>query len=271
VMVTRSSNRSPLQTRPISIVRGFTSTSPGSVLVAYGRTRVLVTASIEDRVPRHLVGQDGHGWLTAEYAMLPGATGTRNHRERLKVGGRTQEIQRLIGRSLRASLDLTRLGQHTITLDADVLQADGGTRVAAITGAYVAMADALSSLEALHQASNRKQPWVSPIVSPVAALSVGLVNGQVMVDLDYNEDACADVDANLVMNANGDFVEVQFTSEGRPFSRSQLDAMMDAATPCLYELLALQQQALSQPQPDAALHDTLAPLLAANPSLALSL
>ncbi len=260
-LLNRSYNRTPYQARPVSIIRGFTETSPGSVLVCFGKTRVLVTASIDDRVPRHLVGQDGHGWLTAEYAMLPGATGTRNQRERQKLGGRTQEIQRLIGRSLRSAIDLTRLGQHTITIDADVLQADGGTRVAAITGAYVAVADALRTLEENHVASAKKQAWVSPIISPIAAVSVGMVNGHVMVDLDYAEDSQADVDANVVMNANGDFVEVQFTSEGAPFSRLQLDAMLDAATPCLHDLLALQQAALKQALP--AQGDVLAPLLAA--------
>lgn len=247
-MSARSYHRSPIDTRPVEIVRGFTETSPGSVLVSYGKTRVLVTASIEERVPRHLVGLDGHGWLTAEYALLPGSTGTRVQRERQKVSGRTQEIQRLIGRSLRAAIDLTALGQRTITLDADVLQADGGTRVAAITGGYVALVDALRHIQSQQKLLHPNQPeWPLPIVSPVAAVSVGMVNGQVLVDLDYDEDSRADVDANVVMNADSQFIEVQLTSEHQPFSRTKLDEMVDAAGLAITRILAIQQEALALP------------------------
>lgn len=253
-MATRSYNRSSIELRPIEIQRGYTEVSPGSVLVSYGKTRVLVTASIEERVPRHLMGLENHGWLTAEYSLLPGSTGTRNQRERQKVSGRTYEIQRIIGRSLRAAVDLTSLGQRTITIDADVIQADGGTRVAAITGGYVALMDALRTVEEAEKSNtNSKKPWVMPIISPVAAVSVGIVDGQIVVDLDYDEDSRASVDANVVMNGSGEFIEVQLTSEGVPFKRGQLDEMVDAAALGVKKLLILQQDALGKALPELAL------------------
>jgi ribonuclease PH len=254
-MSDRSYNRGVLDCRPIEIQRGFTEVSPGSVLVSYGKTKVLVTASVEERVPRHLVGLENHGWLTAEYALLPGSTGARNQRERQKVGGRTAEIQRIIGRSLRSAIDLTALGQRTITIDADVIQADGGTRVAAITGGYVALMDALRTIEAsekVNPSPKAKKPWVMPVVSPVAAVSVGMVNGRVVVDLDYDEDSQASVDANVVMNARGEFIEVQLTSEGVPFSRAQLDEMVAAASGSIEGIMRLQTEALARPLPGAS-------------------
>jgi ribonuclease PH len=243
--INRSENRSALSLRPITIQRGYIKHAPGSVLITYGDTKVLVTASIEERVPKHIYGKDQHGWLTAEYSLLPGATHTRNQRDRLKISGRTMEIQRLIGRSLRACVDLTRLGQRTITIDADVIQADGGTRVAAITGSYIALMDALYHIQAIEQKNNPKMIlWPLPVKSAIAAVSVGIVNGQVLLDLDYNEDSTAEVDANIVMNAEGEFIEVQATSEEKPFSREALDALLNAAHGGITQLLQLQQQAL---------------------------
>jgi ribonuclease PH len=243
--IARSGNRTALSLRPITIERGYIKHAPGSVLISYGDTKVLVTATIEDRVPKHIYGKDQHGWLTAEYSLLPGATHTRNQRDRLKVSGRTMEIQRLIGRSLRACVDLTRLGQRTITIDADVIQADGGTRVAAITGSYIALMDALYHIQAIEQKNNPKLVlWPLPIKSAIAAVSVGIVNGEILLDLDYNEDSTAEVDANIVMNAEGEFIEVQATSEDKPFSRKAMDELIDAAEGGIRQLLELQQQAL---------------------------
>jgi ribonuclease PH len=246
-MSTRSYQREAHQHRPIQIIRHYTKYAAGSVMVVFGETKVLVTASVEERVPRHILQNnkdkdENAGWLTAEYSMLPGATHTRNGRERMKVSGRTNEIQRLIGRCLRASIDLSRLGQRTITIDADVIQADGGTRVASITGGYVAMVDALLSLqkEGLLPAGDL------PILSPVAGISVGVVDGEVLLDLDYSEDSQAEVDANIIMNAQGEFIEVQATSEKISFDRPTMDRMLDLAQEGIQHLLSLQQETFQQ-------------------------
>lgn len=233
----RPDGRRPNELRPVTITRHYTKFAPGSVLIAVGDTKVLVTATIEERTPRHVV-DDNTGWLTAEYSLLPGSTHTRAGRERMRVSGRTQEIQRLIGRSLRACVDLTRLGDRTITIDADVIQADGGTRTASITGAYVAMVDALRHL--------REKGLIKdiPIISPIAAISVGVLNGVPILDLNYEEDSAAEVDANLVMNAKGDIIEFQATSERAPLVRSQFYDLLDLAESGIRELLEFQNQAL---------------------------
>jgi len=235
----RSFNRSALDPRPVVLTPGATRWAEGSVQVEFGHTKVLVTCSVEEKVPPHLLGK-GQGWVTAEYGMLPRSTHTRSGREaaRGKQGGRTLEIQRLIGRALRASIDLTQLGNRTLTLDCDVLQADGGTRTAAITGAYVAMVLGLRTLK------EKKLLKVMPTLKPVAAVSVGVVKGEVVVDLDYDEDSTADVDLNLVGTADGTFVEVQGTAEGRPFTREQLDAMLTAGQGAIASLIAAQAKVL---------------------------
>src|SRR5699024_189086 len=221
--MTRPSGRQPDQLRPVSIQRGFTQNAAGSVLIAFGNTRVLCTASVEDRVPPWLRGKD-QGWLTAEYGMLPGATNTRSAREaaRGKQSGRTVEIQRLIGRSLRAVMDLHALGARTVTLDCDVLQADGGTRTASITGAYVALVDAMNKL----QGNGKHQLKRNPVHGQIAAVSVGIYAGEPVLDLDYAEDSQAETDMNVIMNEAGGFVEVQGTAEGHAFSRTELDALL---------------------------------------------
>ncbi len=226
--------------RPVRIQRGFTKHAEGSVLVAFGDTQVLCTASVEDRVPPHKRGS-GEGWVTAEYGMLPRATHTRSDREAAKgkQSGRTQEIQRLIGRSMRAVFDLTALGERTITLDCDVLQADGGTRTAAITGAFVAAQDAVNTLLA------RGAIAASPIRDHVAAVSVGLWQGKALLDLAYEEDSACDTDMNVVMTGAGHFVEVQGTAEGAAFDRAQLDNLLDLATRGITQMVALQRAALS--------------------------
>ena len=236
----RPSGRRPDQLRPVSIKRHYTKHAEGSVLIACGDTQVLCTASVEDRVPPWLRGK-GSGWVTAEYGMLPRATGTRNMREatRGKQGGRTLEIQRLIGRSLRAVIDLEALGERTLTLDCDVIQADGGTRTASITGAYVAMVDAMDQL---FDAGKIKR---SPIHGHVAAVSVGMLGDKAVLDLDYTEDSTADTDLNVVMNEAGGFIEVQGTAEGHAFRREELDAMLELATGGVKQLVALQEEALS--------------------------
>ncbi len=241
----RPSGREPDQMRPVRFTRRYTRHAEGSVLVEFGHTIVLCTASVEDRVPPFLRGSR-RGWVTAEYGMLPRATHTRSGREavRGKQGGRTQEIQRLIGRSLRAVTDLAALGEMTITLDCDVLQADGGTRTAAITGAYVALVDSLRSI--------RKSGGIScdPIHGQVAAVSVGICKGQPVLDLDYAEDSEAETDMNVVMNEAGAFIEVQGTAEGHAFRREELDQMLGLATRGTSELVALQRAALeSDPAP----------------------
>ena len=235
----RPSQRRPDQLRAVRITRGYTRHAEGSVLVEFGDTRVLCTASVEEKVPAFLKGQ-GRGWVTAEYGMLPRSTNTRMDREaaRGKQSGRTQEIQRLIGRSLRAIIDLPTLGERTVQIDCDVLQADGGTRTASITGAYVALADAI---RVLHE---RKLLTANPLVDSVAAISVGICRGTPVLDLDYEEDSACDTDMNVVMTGKGGMVEVQGTAEGPPFSRAQLDALLDLATQGIFELTAAQQQAL---------------------------
>lgn len=217
------------------------------MLVAFGDTRVLVTASVDDGVPGFLRGK-GEGWITAEYGMLPRATHTRSPREAAKgkQGGRTLEIQRLVGRSLRAVVDMRALGERTVTIDCDVLQADGGTRTASITGAYVALADAMSRLVA------RRQLASSPLHGQVAAVSVGIVRGVAVVDLDYPEDSTAETDMNVVMNNGGGFVEVQGTAEGHAFRRHELDRLLDLAAGACEQLFAVQSAALQAPLPQAA-------------------
>jgi ribonuclease PH len=243
----RSQGRAHDSLRPVSIVRGFTRHAEGSVLVSFGDTRVLCTASVEEKVPPHKRGS-GEGWLTAEYGMLPRATHTRGDREaaRGKQSGRTQEIQRLIGRSLRCVFDLSALGERTISLDCDVLQADGGTRTAAITGAFVAAHDAVSWLVAQGRLVR------SPIRDFVAAVSVGIVDGTPLLDLEYVEDAACDTDMNVVMTATGGFVELQGTAEGATFSRAEMDALLALAGKGIGELVAAQRRALAAPLPVAA-------------------
>ncbi|MBY6204821.1 ribonuclease PH [Halomonas denitrificans] len=235
----RPSGRRPDQLRPIDIQRDFTMHAEGSVLISCGETRVLCTASVEDRVPPWLRGK-GSGWVTAEYGMLPRATGSRNMREatRGKQGGRTLEIQRLIGRSLRAVVDLKAIGERTITLDCDVLQADGGTRTASITGAYVALVDAVGKLM-----KSRKLKR-DPIHGQIAAVSVGIVGTDPVLDLDYAEDSTAETDLNVVMNDGGGFIEVQGTAEGHAFQRAEFDRMLDLAEAGIRDLMAAQTAAL---------------------------
>ncbi|HXG28206.1 MAG TPA: ribonuclease PH [Nevskiales bacterium] len=235
----RPSGRAPDELRPVVIERGFTRHAEGSVLIAFGDTRVLCTASVEARVPGWLRDSD-QGWVTAEYGMLPRATHTRGDREaaRGRQGGRTLEIQRLIGRSLRAVLDLKALGQHTITVDCDVLQADGGTRTAAITGGYVALVDAV------HYLRRKKLVKKNPLYGQVAAVSVGIYNGRPVLDLDYAEDSEAETDMNVVMNEAGGFIEVQGTAEGHAFRRAEMDQMLDLAQAGIRQLMALQREAL---------------------------
>ncbi len=237
----RSQGRAADQLRPVRITRHYTMHAEGSVLIEFGHTTVLCTASVEEKVPPHQRGT-GRGWVTAEYGMLPRATHTRNAREAAKgkQSGRTQEIQRLIGRSLRAVFDLKLLGERTLSLDCDVLQADGGTRTAAITGAFVAAHDAVGTLLASGQLGQ------SPIVGSVAAISVGMVQGTPLLDLEYTEDSACDTDMNVVMTGAGHFVEVQGTAEGLPFSRADMDRLLVLAEKGVAELLALQQAALSE-------------------------
>jgi ribonuclease PH len=243
----RASGRAPDELRAIRITRGFTRHAEGSVLVEFGDTRVLVTASVDDGVPSFLRGK-GEGWVTAEYGMLPRSTHTRSAREaaRGKQGGRTLEIQRLIGRSLRAVVDLRALGERSVTLDCDVLQADGGTRTASITGAYVALADAMDTLV------RRRAIPASPLHGQVAAVSVGIVGGAPVVDLDYVEDSSAETDMNIVMNNGGGFIEVQGTAEGHAFRRHELDALLDLAAAACRRLFAVQSEALAAPLPSQA-------------------
>jgi ribonuclease PH len=238
----RTGDRAPDQLRPVRITRGFTVHAEGSVLIEFGATRVLCTASVEDRVPPHKRGS-GEGWVTAEYGMLPRATHTRGDREaaRGKQSGRTQEIQRLIGRSLRAVFDLAKLGERTITLDCDVLQADGGTRTAAITGAFVAAQDAVNQLLAQGKITD------SPILGPVAAISVGIVQGTPLLDLEYVEDVACDTDMNVVMTGAGHYVEVQGTAEGAAFTRAEMDELLRLAEKGIGELVVLQREALARP------------------------
>ncbi|MGH8830119.1 MAG: ribonuclease PH [Polaromonas sp.] len=226
--------------RPVRITRHYTAYAEGSVLIEFGATRVLCTASVEEKVPGHKKGS-GEGWVTAEYGMLPRATHTRSDREaaRGKQSGRTQEIQRLIGRSMRSVFDLKKLGERTIHLDCDVIQADGGTRTASITGAFVAAQDAVNQL----LAEGKLQE--TPILDHVAAISVGIVQGAPLLDLEYTEDAACDTDMNVVMTGAGNYVEVQGTAEGAAFSRKEMDALLVLAEKGIAELVALQRQSLS--------------------------
>ncbi|MFO7543330.1 MAG: ribonuclease PH [Thiobacillus sp.] len=237
--IIRPSRRAPDALRPLTFTRGFTKHAEGSVLVTMGDTRVLCTASVLEKVPPHKKNS-GEGWVTSEYGMLPRSTHTRTDREaaRGKQSGRTQEIQRLIGRSLRAVVDLSKLGERTIQIDCDVLQADGGTRCASICGAYVAVADAIAGL------LREGKLAVSPLTDSIAAVSVGVYQGQPVLDLDYAEDSDCDTDMNVVITGSGGMVEVQGTAEGVPFSRATLDALIDLAAAGIKEIGAAQQAAL---------------------------
>ena len=239
--MTRPSGRHPEQLRPVNITRDFTCHGEGSVLVEFGNTKVICTASVENNVPRFLRGA-GQGWVTAEYGMLPRSTNSRMGREavRGKQSGRTQEIQRLIGRSLRAAVDLKELGENTIHVDCDVIQADGGTRTASITGACVALVDAIRYLQ------RKKIITGDPLIEMVASVSVGVYQGMPVLDLDYAEDSNADTDMNVVMDANGGFIEIQGTAEAAPFSKDALNEMLQLATKGITELIALQKTALDQ-------------------------
>lgn len=235
----RPSGRQPDQTRAITLTRQYTKHAEGSVLVEFGDTKVICTASVENGVPRFLKGQ-GKGWITAEYGMLPRSTGSRMGREaaRGKQGGRTVEIQRLIGRSLRAAVDMEALGEHTIVIDCDVIQADGGTRTAAITGGCLALADALETLV------QNKRLARSPLKQWVAAVSVGVYQGKPVLDLDYDEDSQAETDMNVVMTDKGGFIELQGTAEAAPFDQAELNEMLTLAKHGLEQLFALQKAAL---------------------------
>jgi ribonuclease PH len=235
----RTDQRAADQLRPVKITRKYTIHAEGSVLIEFGNTKVLCTASVEERVPPHKKGS-GEGWVTAEYGMLPRATHDRSSREAAKgkQSGRTQEIQRLIGRSLRAVFDLKKLGERTISLDCDVIQADGGTRTASITGAFVAAQDAVNWLIAQGKIT------ASPITASVAAISVGIVQGTPLLDLEYTEDSSCDTDMNVVMTGAGHYVEVQGTAEGAAFSRKEMDALLMLAEKGITELITLQQQSL---------------------------
>ena len=235
----RSGDRAANALRPVQITRSYTAYAEGSVLIEFGGTKVLCTASVEEKVPGHKKGS-GEGWVTAEYGMLPRATHTRSDREaaRGKQSGRTQEIQRLIGRSMRAVFDLKKLGERTIYLDCDVIQADGGTRTAAITGAFVAAQDAVSKLLADGKLKE------SPILDHVAAISVGIVQGVPLLDLEYTEDFACDTDMNVVMTGAGNFVEVQGTAEGAAFTRAEMNALLVLAENGIQELVAMQRHSL---------------------------
>jgi ribonuclease PH len=237
----RADGRRPDELRPLTIEPGYLTFADGSVLVSMGNTRVICAATIEDRVPPWMRGR-GTGWITAEYAMLPQATPERSQREAVKgkLGGRTHEIQRLIGRALRAVVDLDRLGEKTVIVDCDVIGADGGTRTASITGAWLALALALAK----HFDQEKKQKW--PLTGQIAAVSVGIVGGTPVLDLPYAEDSTAEVDMNVAMTDGGGFVEVQGTAEREPFSRAQLDALLDLAEGGIRQLFARQQEALAR-------------------------
>ncbi|HHT9153323.1 MAG TPA: ribonuclease PH, partial [Candidatus Hypogeohydataceae bacterium YC40] len=239
----RTNGRRPDELRPVIMQRGYTKFAAGSVLIQTGDTKVLCTASVEDGVPRHLLGA-GQGWITAEYSLLPGSTPTRTTREisRGKIDGRTQEIQRLIGRCMRAVVDLSQLGERTIWIDCDVLQADGGTRTAAITGGFVALVDALRSMK------QKGIFTVSPLKDSVAAVSVGIVDGEAVLDLNYSEDVSAEVDMNIVMTGNGHFVEVQGAGEENTFSEVQLQEMLSLAKKGVAEVKQNKYLACSEPK-----------------------
>ncbi len=236
----RPGGRAPDQLREIKLTRDYTCHAEGSVLVEFGKTKVICTVSIEDRVPGFLKGK-GQGWLTAEYGMLPRSTGSRMRREATQSsqGGRTMEIQRLIGRSLRAVVDLKKLGERTLTVDCDVIQADGGTRTASITGAYVALVDAVRSLQ------YEKVLNEDPVNNAIASVSVGIYQGTAVLDLDYAEDSNAETDMNVVMNGDGQFIEVQGTAEGHPFSTDELNEMLALAQKGITELFEIQNKTLA--------------------------
>jgi ribonuclease PH len=236
-MPKRSFDRAPSQPRPVRITKNFTKYAAGSVLIEYGDTRVLCTATIEENVPNWMRGKRGQGWITAEYSLLPSSTQERSRRERGNIGGRTQEIQRFIGRSLRCVIDLNQLGERTITIDCDVLQADAGTRTASITGGYVALQLAI---EKLLKAGKLKS---NPIRETVAAISVGIVGGQFLVDLDYDEDQTADADLNVVMTESGALLEVQGCAERKPFTREELNGLIDLAGSALVDVFTEQKKA----------------------------
>ena len=240
-MSPRPSARAPGQMRPVRFTRHYTKHAEGAVLAEFGDTKVLCTVSVEEKVPAFLKGQ-GQGWITAEYGMLPRSTGTRTDREaaRGKQSGRTQEIQRLIGRSLRAVVDLQKLGERTLKVDCDVLQADGGTRTASISGAYVALVDALNWLIAADKLS------VSPLTDSVAAVSVGVYQGMPVLDLDYAEDSTCDTDMNVVMTGSEGIIEVQGTAEGAPFDREKLDDLLDLAAAGIMDITLMQRAALEE-------------------------
>jgi len=239
--MSRPSQRQPDEMRAVQFQRHYTCHAEGSVLVSFGNTKVLCTASVEERIPFFLKGK-GQGWITAEYGMLPRSTGSRMGREaaRGKQSGRTQEIQRLIGRSLRAAVDLEKLGERQILIDCDVIQADGGTRTASISGAYLALCDAVNGLMAQNLLLQ------SPIVRQIASVSVGVYEGNAVLDLDYAEDSCAETDMNVVMDDQGGFIEVQGTAEGAPFSADDMSAMLAHAQKGIFELHQLQNQALAE-------------------------
>lgn len=239
----RIDDRQNDQLRAVSFERNYTKHAEGSVLVSFGETKVLCTASVETGVPRWLKGQ-GKGWITAEYGMLPRATHTRNQREAThgKQSGRTQEIQRLIGRSLRAMVNLDKLGENTIYVDCDVIQADGGTRTASITGAAIAVIDAIENMQ---QRDGKKQLKTDPLLGLVAAVSVGIKDGEILLDLCYEEDSTCDTDLNVVMTQKGEFIEIQGTAEEKPFNRTQVDNMLTMAEAGIAKLITLQQQALN--------------------------
>lgn len=241
----RFENREPNQLRPLTVQRQFTSSVAGSVLIQAGRTTILCTASLEEGVPpwkRVAEGEEPTGWVTAEYNMLPGSTSPRKRRDRTKVDGRTTEIQRLIGRSLRACVDFKALGARTLTIDCDVLEADGGTRTLSITGGFMAMCDALGAIK--HELGDSKV-----ITESVAAVSVGVLKGKLLLDLDYSEDSKADVDMNVIMTGGGEFIEVQGTAEGQTFDRALLDGQLDLATEGIRQLTAFQREHLGDNWP----------------------
>lgn len=234
-------NRKNNELRQIKFTRNYTKHALGSVLVEFGDTKVIVTASVEEKQPRWMKDDENKGWITAEYSLLPGSTHTRVDRERgIRLSGRTQEIQRLIGRSLRACVNLNKLGPRTITIDADVIQADGGTRTASISGGYVALADAINKL------IKEGKLEQSPIIQPIAAISAGIVDGEIMLDLEYEEDSKADVDSNIVMMKDGSLVEFQATSEGAPYTQEQMFEMLKMSENGIKKIIKLQKEALKQ-------------------------
>ncbi|MGM9994739.1 MAG: ribonuclease PH [Candidatus Avigastranaerophilus sp.] len=232
-MSERFNGRKNNELRNIKITKDYTKHALGSVLIEFGDTRVIVTASVEEGKPKWMDKTDPRGWITAEYSLLPSATHTRCQRERSKISGRTQEIQRLIGRSLRSCVDLTKLGDRTVTVDADVIQADGGTRCASICGGFIAMDIAFKKL------SEQGLLAENPIIEPIAAVSVGLIDGEVKLDLDYSEDSHAQVDSNIVMTKSSKIIEFQTTAEGAPFTKSQLDEIYDTANTAIQKIISL--------------------------------